>query len=39
MRVSVEHDDDTLVRSEKKKSVLEIRMRGKFKGFFIIKKK
>ena len=36
MRVSVKHDDDTFVRFEKK-FVLEIRMRGKFNGFFIIK--
>ena len=36
MRVSVEHDDDTFVRFEKK-VCLEIRMGGKFNGFFIIK--
>ena len=36
MRVSVEHDDDTFVRFEKK-VCFEIRMGGKFIGFFIIK--
>ena len=36
MRVSVEHVDDTFVRFEKK-VCLEIRMGGKFIGFFIIK--
>ena len=36
MRVSVEHDGDTFVRFEKK-VYFEIRTRGKFNGFFIIK--